>query len=155
VKTTDKFAQMGMAALLPGMQHMLDLMEDHLKTFRAALAHAQSNGASSNGTEPEEPKKRGRPPGLSNSDRSKSYWGKMTPEERTAEMSRRFEVHRQKAAAAAGAGNKAAAKKARKVSNYQKNLWASYTPEERAERIRKAHAGRTKRKRAAARKAGA
>lgn len=66
------FDKMGRAALIPGMQYMLDEMQQLLDKFREYL-----NG--------EEPKKRGPKAGSLS-----TYWSKMTPEERSAEMVRRM-----------------------------------------------------------------
>jgi hypothetical protein len=52
------YAEMGMAALLPGMIHMYELMQKHLDDFRQQLSDLQ------NGILPT--KRRGRPPGSTN-----------------------------------------------------------------------------------------
>ena len=57
------FAALGMAALLPGMQHMLTLMQESLDQMRAAL------GTTQNGAAPASPAKRGRPAGSKNRNR--------------------------------------------------------------------------------------
>jgi hypothetical protein len=83
------YSTFGMAALLPGMQHMLDEMQNVLNTFRENLEAAQAPG-----------KKRGRPrkiviedtEAVKKSRRSAGYWAKMTPEQRSAEMKRRAAV---------------------------------------------------------------
>ena len=70
MKQQTNFEQMGKAALIPGMQYMLDMMQKQLDEFRAAL-----NGVS---------KIKERKPN--------TYWQSMTPEERSAEISRRHKV---------------------------------------------------------------
>lgn len=103
-KTT--YEQMGMAALLPGMQHMLDLMQAELAHMRAALEARQEqvterrsrSGLLSfrgvpRGTEEyrridRENKRRRRPVagrGI------KGYWEQFTPEERSRIMKARFQ----------------------------------------------------------------
>ena len=67
------YVQMGMAALLPGMQHMLELMQAELDRMRQTLEQLQS------GEVPE--KKDGR---------GSTYWAKMTPIQRSIEMKKRY-----------------------------------------------------------------
>jgi hypothetical protein len=74
------FSQMGMAALLPGMQYLADQMQAVLDEFRAALAAAQA--APMNGI------KRGRPPQADGP--RPSIWSQMTAVQRSAEMKRRI-----------------------------------------------------------------
>ena len=82
----DRYAQMGMAALIPGMQFVLDRMQQELDALRAQLASAQNVGLS--------PKRLGRLPGK----RSKSAWTNtnMSAEDRSIEMKRRQAVARAK-----------------------------------------------------------
>lgn len=96
---TSRFAQMGMAALIPGMQHILDLMQEELDRMRYALADAQGKNV------------RGRPR-KDESERSPNTHAKtalppkpgmkngwpIDPEERSAEMKRRLQVAREKKA---------------------------------------------------------
>jgi hypothetical protein len=63
------FAQMGMATLIPGMQYLLDKMQHELDQMRNTLAATQ-----------QQPKRKRN---------MSAYWGKMTPEERSAEVKRR------------------------------------------------------------------
>ena len=82
----NRYAASGMAAYLPGMQYMIELMQHELDEFRNRLALLQEM------KEPVEGRKRGRPKGSGG-----SYgWEGMTPEERSAEMKRRMQVHKRK-----------------------------------------------------------
>jgi hypothetical protein len=76
------YSVFGIAALLPGMQHMVDLMQEQLDQFREQLEAAQTS------------KKRiGRPPGSVNKAQGPaSFWAKMTPEQRRIEGQRRRAV---------------------------------------------------------------
>ena len=56
------FAQLGMAALLPGMQHMLTLMQEELDRMRVYLAAGARIEATLEPPQPAVPKRRGRPP---------------------------------------------------------------------------------------------
>ena len=78
----NRYAAMGMAAMLPGLQYALELMQHQLDDFRAELARLQGGEA---------PRaKIGRPKGSAN--KAKSGWENMTAEERSAEMKRRQAV---------------------------------------------------------------
>ena len=89
-KKTNEYIQMGIAALLPGMQYLIDKMQAQIDDFRQELARLQGT----------QPKKLGRPPkerpqnveSPARSRGSASYWAKMTPKERSAEMRRRQQV---------------------------------------------------------------
>lgn len=48
------YTQMGMAALVPGMQHMIDLMQEQLDGIRAQLAALQLTGDASPSTKREQ-----------------------------------------------------------------------------------------------------
>lgn len=64
---------MGMAALLPGMKYFLERMQAELNNFELELEGLQNS---------QQPKKK-----IIN-----SYWAKLTPEERSAEIIRRQKV---------------------------------------------------------------
>jgi hypothetical protein len=88
-----RFAHMGMAAYLPGMQYMIELMQRELDGLRAQVALFQAAEAG----------------GISRNSRRKSGkgqrsgpWANMTAEERSAEMKRRMAVRDKNKAAAAG-----------------------------------------------------
>jgi len=75
------FEAMGLAAMLPGMQHMITLMQRELDNMRAALARVQARQA-------------GHEEAPTHAEKSRrqavvGYWAKMSPEERSAEMRRR------------------------------------------------------------------
>lgn len=85
------YEQMGMAALLPGMQHVLAILEGHINEMRDQIAALQGHPAK---------RGRGRPPMRHDDEQvaevmkrggnaQKKYWAKMTPEQRSAEMIRR------------------------------------------------------------------
>ena len=85
------YEQMGRAALLPGMTHMVELMQKHLDEFREQLADLQQNGDAKRGP--------GRPVGVPlGRPQLNRYWASMTPEERSAEMTRRRAVRNGEAA---------------------------------------------------------
>jgi hypothetical protein len=89
---TGKYAQMGMAALLPGMIHMQQLvqefMQGEVENIRARLAALQEGEAG----QVSEPKRRGRPPLVKG---PQSGWP-ADPEARKREMKRRQKVAERK-----------------------------------------------------------
>jgi hypothetical protein len=76
---TDRFSEMGMASLLPGMQYMLDQMQGELSHIRQTLAAHQELKPKNSGP-----------------------WANMSPKERSIEMKRRIEVRRRKKQAKGG-----------------------------------------------------
>jgi hypothetical protein len=89
MKTTNeaemKWAQMGIAALIPGMVHMIELMQAEVNRMRGLLEGVQ--------TAADAPKKRGRPPLIGSQGRPvkgapNRGWSD-DPEERRKEMARR------------------------------------------------------------------
>jgi hypothetical protein len=129
--TTD-YSVFGMAALLPGMQHMLNRMQKELDDFRQGLLAAQNGQA---------PIKRGRGrPRKEQSDQAghtsgNKAWANLTPEQRSAEMRRRQQV--------AKANWLAKNQSARKSnSDQQRQYWASLTPALRKKRIAAVMAGK-------------
>jgi hypothetical protein len=85
--TNNEFAQMGLAALLPGMKYMLELMQKAFDEKRDLLTALQE------GIEAVTPKRIGRPPGAKN--RIQSGWP-TDPEERRIEMKRRIAMRGKK-----------------------------------------------------------
>jgi hypothetical protein len=143
-KDTTTYAQMGMAALLPGMQHMLTLMQDELDRMRQLLEAAQSG---------ELPRPVGRPPKYP----GKGGWDKFrTPEERSAEMRRRnhggggWEKFKTVAARAREvqrrlrAGKKKSVRTDAKISAMSRkgmrSYWSKMTAEQRATEVRRRRA---------------
>jgi hypothetical protein len=74
-----KYAQMGMAAMLPGMQLAVEIMQRNLDEFRAQLAGLQGK---------EQHVNQSRAGG-----NARAYWAKMTPLQRRNEMRRRGMQH--------------------------------------------------------------
>lgn len=126
----NRYATMGVAALLPGMQYMCEIMQAKLDEMRAMLAHAQGNGAAP---------KRGRPP-KSESPRGGASWGGLTPEERSTEMKRRQRVGAQKRAEAEAEA--ARASKKAMLSAARKRQWDSLSKAQQKARTAKMTAGR-------------
>ncbi len=126
---TTSYAKMGMAALMPGMIHLLEMMQAEVERFQAAIQGLE---------QPAGKKKLGRPPGSPNKaakpddpDVFRSGWP-ADPEERKAEMRRRVEKRKARATAAGGAVNP------------QKKAWNRQSEEEKAARVAKMLAGRKK-----------
>ena len=105
----NRMAQFGIAAMLPGMQHMLDQMQAVVDRYRELLGQVQMAGP-----------KRGRPAKRetavvsSHSEGQKAWWNSLTPEARTAENERRATkraktMRKNAAAAFAAAGASAGA----------------------------------------------
>lgn len=128
----NRYAEMGLAALIPGMVRMVELMQQQLDAAKAQLAALQGRPAS---------KRLGRPPGKA----ANSGWAGMTPEQRSAEMKRRIAVargeaeprRRRKAPPKSEAGSKQ-----QKLSKHQKALWAGLTPAQRKRRLNRLAEGR-------------
>ena len=80
-----KFEEMGIAALLPGMQYVLDKVQEELSRMRDLLAQSQ-NGSSGVMEVPKKSSNKAKSTGSGN------WWGKMTAEERSIEMRRRMKV---------------------------------------------------------------
>ena len=76
-----EYAAMGMAAMLPGMIHARELLDRRIQEMQAQLAALQSGGGA---------KKQQQRDGT----KIRAYWASMTPEERSAEMTRRSMVGR-------------------------------------------------------------
>lgn len=119
-KDDSTYAQMGMAALIPGMQYMIDQMQAQLDELRTRLAAMQEGNAAS--LKPLNQKRRGRPPKDEKFERrskaAAAVWAKMTPEQRSAEMKRRQA--------------KGAAKQKGRSSHGVAAYWAKMTPAQRS-----------------------
>jgi hypothetical protein len=125
----DMYTQMGMAALLPGMQYALEQMHKLVEDFREQLAGLQ-NGSGKTTTNKVGKKI------------ATGYWDKMTPEQRSAEMKRRM---------ASRSGLHPRDSKhpkhnewLRKVRLANRRRWESMTPQQQREQMSAAGAGRTK-----------
>jgi hypothetical protein len=116
---TTSYAQMGMAALLPGMQHMLELMQAQLDDFRRQLQGLQNPV-----------RKRGRPRKQA-AEPSKFGWSD-DPEERSREMRRRM---------AKWGKNKPSESE---LSKQRKRQWAALSPAKRKARLAAMQAGKNK-----------
>ena len=112
--TTTTYAQMGMAALLPGMQYMLDRMQAELDQMREHLATLQQGGDPSHQKNPK------RVAG------GRNGWPS-DPEERSREMQRRRQVARSK-----------------KIAADRKRAWAKKTPAEKQAWVEAVQAGKAK-----------
>ena len=140
------YAQMGMAALLPGMVRMLDLMQQQVSELQAQLASGENA----------EPKRQvGRPP------RKKartSPWTNMSAEDRSIEMKRRQAVARAKREGAVVPAEPEVdverlhprdprsprhERWRKRVSKGRKRNWAEMSPRARNARLAKMAAGRS------------
>lgn len=88
MKHIDKFAQFGIAATIPGLQYAVELLQQHLDLLKNQV----------NDEEITDSKTR----------KPNTYWSKLTPEQRSLELSRRNAVRHQneKKAARIAAGKK-------------------------------------------------
>jgi len=120
-KVNTTYAQMGMAALLPGMQHMIELMQAEFDELKQYLAGLQNS----------EPGKVGKPAG-------KSGWPD-DPAERSAEMKRRMAVAKGLAKAKQPKPQQPSA-----LSLERKKAWAALSPRKRKARLAAMIAGRHK-----------
>jgi hypothetical protein len=155
----DLYAQMGIAAILPGLTRAVEIMQSEIDSLRAMLATAAQGGRII--------KRPGRPPGIHTKQRKKqahangsvpvptvamnvkgkpirtdgpaSYWAKMTPEERSAEMKRRQKL----AAKRSGQPTTTKSSKAARAG------WAKLSKKAKADRVAAMNAARLA-KRAAA-----
>ena len=155
---TTSYAQMGIAALLPGMTHMVELMQGELDRMRAMLAGMQNgNGAKrpSRGTDEyraydreahrrARARKKSDPGGLNAKDKPirDSYWASMTAEERSAEMKRRQAIAAgKKKLHPRDVAHPEHAAWAAKLSKARKKAWARLTPEEQKAKLAHMAAG--------------
>jgi hypothetical protein len=139
---TTIYAQMGMAALLPGMKYMLERMQTVVEEMQNLLAHMQDGG------ETVAERKLARRHVVA----GRNGWAGMTAEERKVEMRRRFKVREEKKAAKAAETVKSPASKAhpdheewrKKLVKAKKRAWKKKSPEEREKWLSAMRAGRSK-----------
>lgn len=135
------YTQMGMAALLPGMQHLIELMQGELDRMRTTLEQLQSGEAP-----------------VKKDGRGSTYWAAMTPEQRSIEMKKRWRDRAAKANGNAVSGGgwdkfktvaarskeikrrmkmrqKGENPRARVARKGMKNYWAKMTPAQRSVEI--------------------
>ena len=133
------YEQMGIAAMIPGMQHMIDLMQRELDAMRAQLAQAQNGGSALDAVRKY---KRGMPLWVEEEFARKSkatggWWAKLTPEERSAEMKRRYASRKDRPPTGrrrkdpTGIPSGPGGDHYGKVSTGQASYWAKMTKEER------------------------
>jgi hypothetical protein len=128
---TTTYAHLGMAAMLPGMAHMVSLMQRALDEMREALGQAQGVRGPY--------KKLGRPRnniGGVRAEVARSGWP-ADPEERSKEMKRRQAV---------AAKNKNHEKAAKRASIAAKKRWDSMSAKQRKARLAAMVAGRSKKR---------
>lgn len=121
-------ATMGYAALLPGMQKMLDMMQAQMDAMRARLAELQSGDSPAK-------KRRGK---------ANRGWSE-DPVERKREMKRRRKITAKKMGKKLHPSDPKSpdhAKWAKSVGKASRNHWASMTVKERKQRLAKMRAGR-------------
>src|SRR5262245_53319583 len=159
MKRQEDFIPLGIAAMIPGMQLMLDLMQQQLDEYRHELDQVQQNG------QPNRFAKAGKArwAGMTAAERSAeghrmrnkqpknptmtSYWAQMTPAERSQEVKRRMAMRKPVVKLhprdAAHPEHKKWIAKMRKVNTEN---WARLTPAERKRRTEAMVAGREKKK---------
>lgn len=124
------YAASGMAAYLPGMVYMIEIMQRELDAMRARLVSLQ-----------EPRRKMGRPPKAIVGAKLASGWP-ADPEERSAEMKRRMQnrdsKRRQRAA-------KAVKPQTTELSKQRKKAWAALSPAKKKKRLAAMLAGKGKR----------
>jgi hypothetical protein len=138
----NKYAQMGLAALIPGMQRMIELMQHELDMMRERLTGLQ-----------EPRKKTGRPPKAIAGEKLASGWP-ADPEERKAEARRRMQnrdsKRRQRAAKAAKSmvskDSPDHDKFRKKMKQAAKRRWANMSFKERKAKLAAMRAGRKQKK---------
>lgn len=141
-KTEDvsRYALSGMAAFLPGMQYMVELMQRQLDEFREELAYMQGLGGEPEAEPEPVAKKIGRPSGGA----AKSGWS-ADPKERKAEMARRMAVAATKKATHPRDPNHP--KHAQWVRNLQKSskaYWGRLSKAEKEQKLASMVAARSK-----------
>lgn len=119
------YARIGLAAMLPGMQHMIELMQAELDRMRRMLTGLQETPAK---------KKMGRPRKVKSSEPEvfRSGWP-ADPEERKLEMRRRVAKRGQKAKAEA---------KSAKLSKLARERWNNMSAREKKAKLKKMTAAR-------------
>lgn len=135
---TSTYAQMGMAALLPGMQHMLTLMQNQLDEMRARLGILQNGGGAA---------RKKREPHAREGRKRLRYGWPADPEERKREMARRLEVARSNARRKGHPRDPAHpdhAEWVEKMRKVNRRAWKRLSPADRAARIQASVNGRRK-----------
>jgi hypothetical protein len=84
------YEKLGIAAMIPGMQHMIDLMQQELDRMREMLVD--------NPVEDKKIERDKKIRGAKMSNHMKKYWAKMTPEQRSKEFARRMAIRKKKVA---------------------------------------------------------
>ena len=141
-----KYELMGMAAMIPGMQLAIEVMQAQLDQMRAALAQAQNDDHAPL-------RKVGRPRKAESvvvKDPTRGGWS-ADPEERKREMARRLAARQAKPKIRMKSAQKLHPRDAqhpnheqwlRAVSKASKRSWAALSPAERQARIDATNAGR-------------
>jgi hypothetical protein len=106
--TNNAYAKMGMAAMLPGMVHMLELMQAEVDNFRTQLAALQGQEAAADDL-PQKPKDA----------RARASGWPDDPEERKAEMARRMKKAKMSKAAKARWGSMTAKERKARLAAMQ------------------------------------
>ena len=147
------YEAMGIAAMLPGMQHMITLMQRALDDMRATLARVQDRKANYEEEAGEATEATGNPVMSA----QKKYWAAMTPKERAAEMRRRGMMGRAKKQPTTGKLTKRGVpakmhprdprhpgheEYIRKLGKVSKASWANLSPADRDARVAKTLEGR-------------
>jgi len=134
------FQQMGVAALIPGAQWLLERMQRELDELREMLSELQAGAAPRRGHPPKDGfNARGKPLA------KKGLWASMTAEERSAEMRRRALVAQGKAPSVQTGwrGRQYQKERAARPSG-PANWWATATPAQKRKRLAAMEAGKKK-----------
>lgn len=126
MKATTDFAQMGIAALLPGVQYVIDQMQTLLDSMKEGLSALQ------NGTVQPRPR---RQPAVERKPGEKGWnkggWASLSPAERKLEGRRRLKVGRMKSHRKSPVKTKTGETSSRTLKAY----WAKMSPEERSKEM--------------------
>lgn len=101
-KDTERYAEFGRAAVIPGIQAAIYALQELLDTVRMEIAASQGRATGLPTVKHPSVKRTAKikkattGAGMT----AKNYWSTLTPEERSAEMRRRFKVREQNAAKA-------------------------------------------------------
>ena len=121
---TNTLAGFGAAALIPGMQHMLDVMQAVISEHRALLAQLQASG----GITIEAPKRRGRP--RKNPLDALAQQAGITARE-VKLLAAVTEPAKKRGRPKAEPDESEAKSQSAKISRFQKSYWAKMTPEQK------------------------
>lgn len=127
---SDMYTQMGMAALLPGMQYALDQMQKIVDDFREQLATLQNGG--------------GKKTIRIKDEKKSAYWANMTAEERSQEVKRRMTMRTKLHPRDPAHPNHQAW--LTRVTRANRKRWNSMTPEQRQAQMSAAGRGRERAK---------